>query len=384
MASISACLMHSAKAIDLLEFPKNSSEKYKQIQNLKELSKQQLEDVHEAHGVIAKIYTQLARMGPEWGERDLESHSHLAVTVEILKRNAPVLEQIIDEEEDTLRFFSRVDIVKLCGSELANLGGEKSFKQFATDSFNSLSNQLLQSALRSKAKPRRKRSQMARGAEVLTRILRRGMAPESRAVVLACVNPQQKRLSDTLPALKFVSRIRECVCGEMEKRGIPAFQDSGAPAEDKVEELRKSLAHIVANRDHMTREEFDSLLAEKETALRGMLEKIEEEEDSGGERYEELVLLRDKIAKLRNGEPEAAEERRAAPVSRGPDMSGNESPIPMREETARKSDDLVAVGEELKQSTERNEARIQELEAQVDLLRTHDQEAAESMTKMQY
>lgn len=131
-----------------------------------------------------------------------------------------------------------MNICELCGSEqavtsknlnesiendeiarnLASLLGDNSLalkymsrvKQFATESFNSLSSSMLKSALKGKVKSERNPS-------IITNCLSESMSKNSKILFICCVSPLTENFSHSLPALKFCARIRDCILKNLEK-----------------------------------------------------------------------------------------------------------------------------------------------------------------------
>eukprot|EP01022_Parablepharisma_sp_SALTPOND_P028346 TRINITY_DN70832_c0_g1_i1.p1 TRINITY_DN70832_c0_g1~~TRINITY_DN70832_c0_g1_i1.p1 ORF type:complete len:780 (-),score=139.29 TRINITY_DN70832_c0_g1_i1:138-2477(-) len=421
---LSASLMHKKRAVDLLEIPLSSAEAYKTIKGPERLSKVALQDAFDLTNVIKRVYKQLSRMGPEWGEGDIEEKAHIVLTIEIMRRESNDIEEVLDEE-DNLKPYAKVRIIKLCGSEYAGSSTKlsESQKSFATSSFNALSNQILQSALHTKTKFKGKKDMIPKGTEVLLKFLRETVGPENRVLVLTCINPRLNRLEDTLPALKFVSRMRECICQEIEKRGIQPFNPDSEhnvvpERKSKLESLREEINTICDNRTRrakMSKEDLEYWTEQKEREVKALLAKLEDEmsksptkEESGLiEKYEELLLLKNKLGQIRK---EQITPPRFSPILR---KSLEGKPSPIHEFAHRKSsieehyspEDLldkskgsvqsrrfedilernITTEEELKGKNEVNEKKIRELEEQIGELRNHARASDayfERMTKL--
>ena len=255
--------------------------------------------------------------------------------------------------------------------------------------------------------------------DILLKILLQGASSTSRIVLLSCVHSHQTRLADTLPALKFVSRIRECICAEMQKRKIPSFDLGEEKKEDNVlEALKEEINDLSEHRKgKMTKEEIELLVDEKEKEVKALLAKTEEEmnrgegrtEESGLiEKYEELLLLKNKIGQMRKeqlalsqaklspiaqspyptrkipplespiNDRRSEPERRGAASLRSPGKMGHEI-FPQSEkglaEERDKEEDVVErnakLEEELKESNEINSQKIRELETQIYQLQSN-------------
>jgi len=414
----SAGLMQKKKAIDLLEFPEESNDKYKLINGPDELSKVELKETQDISKAIKRIYLQLKRIGPEWGEDNFEEKSHIALKIEIMRRESNDIEEVLDEE-DNLKPYSSILIMKFCGSEFAanNPKLSDSERLFATTSFNGLSNLILQSALHTKSKKSSKKSCVPKGTEVMMKFLQQNVTPENRVLLLSCVNPKQMRLADTLPALKFVTRMRECICVESEKRKIPAFDPDIEKLtffnnrRTSVDCLREEINEICENserRAKMSKEEFENWATQKEQEIKTMLVKIEAEmsmspnkEDSGLiEKYEELQLLKNKIGQSRREEitpphsklspilrktPKSQSDREQTPLS---ELAKKPSaPVSQNHSLSRKIEDnqdeynkqLDEFGEnnnkdmdlDIRARNENNEKRMKDLEEQIVELQSH-------------
>jgi hypothetical protein len=80
---------------------------------------------------------------------------------------------------------------------------DSSIKQFVTSSFNSLSSQLVRSALH-------KRIPEDSEAKIIN-CLSNTLTHQSNIVLVACVNPSPGAIEHSVPAVKFIARIRDCI-----------------------------------------------------------------------------------------------------------------------------------------------------------------------------
>ena len=107
------------------------------------------------------------------------------------------------KQEGKYSQVSTLNIVKLCGSELAF--EESHLKQHVVQGFNALSNNLLKVGLGGKV-------QMKGNADsVLTSCLKSSFKKSARAVLICCVSPLPEHFNHSLAALKFCSKIRDCL-----------------------------------------------------------------------------------------------------------------------------------------------------------------------------
>jgi hypothetical protein len=79
-----------------------------------------------------------------------------------------------------------------------------SMKEFATQSFNSLSANLLKTALKGKIK-----SESQRTDSMLSKCLNESMTFKSNVLVICAVSPMSEFFDHSLPALKFCYKIRQ-------------------------------------------------------------------------------------------------------------------------------------------------------------------------------
>jgi len=379
---ISASLMYNNKAVDLLEMPMSSNKAYKTINDPKDLLKAALQSTFDLGAVIKRIRLQLDHMRSEWGECNLKERSHIAFTIEIMKKvpnnNSGFMEPI-----EKLKPYSKIILIKLCGNEYALPNSQFTNKErsFATNSFNEISNCLLHSALHTKYKGKNK---VSKGTEVLQKYLKKYANHRSRIVFLMCLNPSKERLGDMLPALKFVSRLRKCICQEMEKRKVPSFGVEGE-MESNVEVLKSQMDEVFDGQEkRMSKKEFNNWLTQKERQVKVLLDKIEEDLKLNSndpkllQRREEVMKLKAKLEQMRREGPRSIrvsstqmmntplsnyESRRTATAPYFSPRFEVESPI----EDATMGNKSARM-EELK--TRSNEKLIRQLEDKVDELRT--------------
>ena len=405
---LSVCLMHKKRAVDMLELPDSSKQGYKTVKSSEGLSKVALQNSYDLSNAIKKIYRQLTRMSTEWGEEKLEETAHIAFTLEIMRRESNDIEEVL-YEQDNFRKYAKITLVKLAGSEHTGSNAE-SQKQFATESFNALSNQILQTALHTKTKAKGKNKKLLPGTEVLLKLLQGNASPENRVYVITCVNPRQNKLSETLPALKFVSRMRECICVEMEKRGVKPFylspESKMLVPEDNtgVDVLRGDINQMCENykSNSVLKEDFEIWAEQKEQEVKSLLAKMEDDISSAPnkgeseliEKYEELLLLKNKIGQIRkelitpasppapirssqyrsqSDYPAAEKELSPQQVRKSPAgaVKRSSSPIPDEGNAAGSPSDKRSDRSAPKARDEVSEQRIRELEKQIEELRSH-------------
>ena len=399
--TISACLLHSKQVIDIISLPQSSCEKLKTIKCIKDLATIKLQDVVDLKKIIKQLYKQLKSLGSEWGETDIERKSHVIFSITINKRQGLEIEEILDEQ-DTLRQWARIDIIKLCGSELAKPNSGffsilQNHTEFATSSFNSLSNQLLQAALNSKGKNRAKGKNIV-GNEILSTILKRAITANNKIAFITCVSLNQTQVSISIPALKFASRIRKCICTEMSKRQKKENISDCENLKVDIEQMcEKGKLKGVEMTDWIEKKEAEvmkwiGIMEEK------MNDKSSKDHSILCEQYEELLLLKDKIGLIK---------KEQMPSSQGFKMqSGAKNEYsPIRSVRTTPLNDIGNLKENYSgrdfyattriAGTEKtvsvllknngiNEKRIAELENQVELLQSSSQNSKADIPIMKY
>jgi len=211
----SAVLIYCSRIIDLLRattedvnYKKLASDSPKSgsPQKQQELIEIDIRDEFDLKKLLKIIQKEIMRAEPELGATQLEDCSHIIYTVRLYRKNM----------SGKLESFSQIDLVKLTGSEYANSGSKTSpMRQFAVNSLNSLSSEILLAAL---CRPK-KSSQSS-----LTSLLNHTLNQYSKILFVTCVDDNINSLEMSLPALKFSSRIRECIFQkQMQKSSIMAL-----------------------------------------------------------------------------------------------------------------------------------------------------------------
>eukprot|EP01022_Parablepharisma_sp_SALTPOND_P013539 TRINITY_DN18196_c0_g2_i1.p2 TRINITY_DN18196_c0_g2~~TRINITY_DN18196_c0_g2_i1.p2 ORF type:complete len:1026 (-),score=157.92 TRINITY_DN18196_c0_g2_i1:246-3323(-) len=196
---LSASLIYCSRVVDLLRSTKEDTKYSRSIIESQDLVEIAIKDEYDVKKLLKIILKEIQRAEPELGASMLEEAAHVVFSVKLYKRRTTGLEN-----------FAQVDLVKLSGSEYASNSklADSAVHQFAVSSFNSLSAELLSVGL---CRAGHKRSQ----SSALVPLLSRTLSPYSKILLIVCVEEGSEQ---SLPALKFVSQIRECIYNKKLKK----------------------------------------------------------------------------------------------------------------------------------------------------------------------
>ncbi len=366
---VSACLLCAQRSIDLL--PAGRGENYAPVKDLPELSSVPASGEEAAKGLVKRICTNVAKAGIEWGENRLQDKSHLIVSVDVYREEKR--EGANERTPQRWQYHTQINVIRICGCEYAKTGngadlGEAD-RQFATNSFNTISNQILQASLNARIKQSDgPKKALPLSNVLLGKFLQRSVTGRHKLCFASCVALYQPQLPNTLPIMKFVSRIRDCICSELTKRAKSASnkhlgsrrssaivgEDSGLAADRVKEELdaiERMFAHgpaaqtnpeqwmregqrQVARLSQQVEERLrsdpkDSVLLEQRNALIKILDRIEEE--GRKEPPQTLSLSEVPESPPPPSRMPQAKQREPILISTGKETSPNMSPIVSKE-----------------------------------------------------
>ena len=256
-------------------------------------------DKPELKAILKAIAKETQRVESELGVNSIESKAHLIISI-----------KIVAKKEN--KIYSRLDVVNLCGSEQAGNTEHHTtqactYKQFAVDSFNSLSFQLLTAAIGKKTQNKHYTYTL------LEQTLKKTILPHARILFITGVQANPDTLIDTLPALKFTCRIRECAC---EKR-YKTLDNEGeyTPIQDtEAEELKKSIQKEIEKiqtemnkKSGLSQGKTKNWVMSRENKIDTLLKSIKSCMSTHNEemnqilriKYEELLDAREKLHQLR-------------------------------------------------------------------------------------
>ncbi len=229
-----ASLIYCGKVVDLLRSLWDDSQYTKvAISEKADFVEIVVKDEYDLKKLLKVVLKEMQRAEPELGATTpLEDSAHVIHSVKVYRRTP-----------EGLAAVSQIDVVRLCGSEQAGNGRSspgESVKQFATASFNALSNELLTSAL-CRSGYRRRQSYSP-----LTQAMSKTLSPYARILFLVCVDDRAESVDQSLPALKFANRIRECICKKLGQAGQLERQEPGEKADQpsitsRAEQLRSTV-----------------------------------------------------------------------------------------------------------------------------------------------
>jgi hypothetical protein len=126
-----------------------------------------------------------------------------------------------------------MNFVELAGSEqsVATETRDTAIKQFVTKSFNSLSAELLRSAL---GKGNQERS-------LLVDCLKPTLCDKSEILLITCANSSTTGYHHTLPSVKFCAKIRDSIVKRLERREAKKYNTSKKEVglKDKLDQIIK-------------------------------------------------------------------------------------------------------------------------------------------------
>eukprot|EP00347_Sterkiella_histriomuscorum_P021720 403333001 len=171
------------------------------VSKLSNISEKAIFNLEDFYSVLQEAYkNRRLESVSTMNEADFRKKSHFVIGLTLMKRtNSKILTEI-----------SKLNFVELCGSEQAvaeetNIR-HQSIRQFVTKSFNGLSSQILKSALKKKSS-----NTHEDGDIKLVNSISQTLTQNSNIILICNVNPGQSAFEHSLPAIKFCSRIRECI-----------------------------------------------------------------------------------------------------------------------------------------------------------------------------
>ena len=195
---------------------------------------------------------QLIRVAQQ--NREVVSKTHFKMNMVELRKRSHLIVRLIPENISA-GHSPVFDFVELCGSDFAaspnvasgSRASEKE-RQFATHSFNSLSQALLASAFKSPFKPE--------NHSMLTRVLSQSMlSPEARVIFCVNLNATNVQIKHSVTALKFSQKIREAIQKRLAKIGRrqnidleTAFGRDVQDIENELSILKQKLFRMNENR----------------------------------------------------------------------------------------------------------------------------------------
>lgn len=187
---------------------KQSDEVVSKLKNLTEKVVFSLEDFYV---ILQEAFKQRRLESTNVHDTQLRKKSHFIISFTLMKRSY----------NKRLSEVSHLNFVELSGSEQAVSGDDmyhkdNSVRQFVTKSFNSLSTQLLRSALKKKQNTTNS-STIDDEDSKLVNCLRNTLTSQSNIVFICCANPAPQHYEHNLPAIKFAARIRDCIIRKMNK-----------------------------------------------------------------------------------------------------------------------------------------------------------------------
>lgn len=174
------------------------------VSKLKNITEKVVFTLEDFYSVLQEAFKNRRIESVNMQEQDLRKKSHFVISLTLMKRT----------NTRRLQEMSHMNFVELSGSEQA-VAEEKFYKDssvrsFVTKSFNSLSAQLLRSALKKKSA-----SHSNDEDSKIVNCIRNTMTSNSNIVLICCVNPGISHFEHSLPAIKFCARIRDCILSKL-------------------------------------------------------------------------------------------------------------------------------------------------------------------------
>ena len=167
---------------------------------LKNLTEKVVLNIEEFYSVLQEAFKNRRIESVSTHQSDLRKKSHFVISFTLMKRT----------HQKKFKEISQMNFVELSGSEQAvandcEMLADQSLKQFVTKSFNSISSQLMRTALR---KPS---SSLQDGEVYIVDCLRKTLTKTSNILLVCNVNPGPTHFEHSLPVVKFCARIRDSI-----------------------------------------------------------------------------------------------------------------------------------------------------------------------------
>ncbi|CDW80672.1 kinesin motor domain containing protein [Stylonychia lemnae] len=179
------------------------------VSRLKNITEKIILNLEDFYSLLQEAFKNRRIESVSTQQSDLRKKSHLVINLTLMKRTSM----------NKIQEISTLNFVELSGSEQAvtqdKIMSDQSIKQFVTKSFNSLSSQLLRSALRKKTSGY---NSLSDGEAVIVECLRKSLTSQSNIALICHVNPSPAHFEHSLPAVKFCARIRDTILKKLQQQ----------------------------------------------------------------------------------------------------------------------------------------------------------------------
>lgn len=187
-------LEHSNSTIKPIEITQGDDGSGKLVTVIKGLSSHPLKGVYDCQSLLQRAGKMLRIQCSECQDNDLHLRSHSAVLLSLYKTN-----------RGEKKLVGRTQFVELASSEQAVEKSKPKLNKSIASNFNNLSVKLLNHSLGKMASPKDK----------LSRCMDMTMDLAAPVLFVCCASPMPGKLRHTLPALKFTSKIMECITSKL-------------------------------------------------------------------------------------------------------------------------------------------------------------------------
>ena len=261
----------------------SNSESGSPVKSMRAVKGFRVADLSDASKAIQNARKYMVRIGGELAENNFEGRAHFILELVVRNRSGNVV--------GTLKF------VRMVGSENAGKSvkgsawskQEEKFKKFVTDSFNAVSTNLLLSALKKGEKENKKKFKLA--SSKLTDCLSESFKND-KIIVVTSVSSIQSEFMHSLPALKFCSRIRDCVTQQL-------FYNRNKLKEIEPKKGKFRSFRIVVEEEYVMQRENVNEDEIEDSDERESDEELKESDNEEDEELKEFVPLQNKLEKLR-------------------------------------------------------------------------------------